>query len=136
MRDNALTFLELVVGPFRVAILADQVRHVIADVDLDADLDDDGERLRLVDLHALFLKATRPRAPFAVVLQTERTRIAVAVDRLVHLRLPDPAPIAVPRLGLRAPALFPNAERDAKGVLLLLDVDQLAAAAAPTKNAV
>lgn len=125
--ESAVTYLDLKVGRFRLALGADHVLGILGDVAAGDSVTLRGDRLPLLDLHSLFTREHRDPIPFVVAFECEAGRVAVGVDRVDHLRLESSTIlVALPRFGLRMPKLFSEALRDDKGILLVLDPVSLA----------
>jgi chemotaxis signal transduction protein len=129
----AATYLDLAVGPYRLALPADCVLAVTTEMRPGEPLSYRGEVLPYCDLVALFTGRTTAQGPsVAVCFESGDRRAAVGVDRVAHLRVPAGEPLlAVPRFALRRPELFTGILRDANGLLLALSAAELAELTTP-----
>jgi hypothetical protein len=133
MRETA-TYLDLSVGPFRLALGTHYVVAVDQNVALTetrssasgvvvGEADVRGERIPTLLLSPL--PPGQP-APFVVALDANDHRIAIGADRVGYLQGQDATRLAVPRFGMLLPDLLEGAIRDRHGLLLLLAPSALA----------
>ena len=109
-------YLDLVVGPYRLAVPAPSVLSV------DQDFSPANDGPPYADLRDLFCQGPkRSRAPFAVLLEAEGEQIWAGVDGVGHLRSDQSGPLElIPSLGLRHPSLFAGALRHGDSLSLVV----------------
>lgn len=112
-RHAQVAYLEILVGPYTVALPAHAVVTVRPDVVVEAELAVRGGNVPMVDLAHVFGGEMRHQVPFAVVFEAGRDSFAVGVDRVDHWGRRDvPALVKLPAFGLRYPELFLGGLRD------------------------
>jgi hypothetical protein len=120
------TCLELVVGPYALAVRAAAVLAVREAVSVGEPFAFQQRTLPVCDLGHAFGAAPRAVMPFALVLDTAPGPVVIGVDRIAHLH-GTTTPAALPSFGLRRPQLFEGALREGGRLLLLLSPSALAA---------
>lgn len=118
----ATSFLDLVVGPYNLALRTACVLSVLQDVPASTSLSFRGRRLPCVHLSDLL--ADRPQASmaFVVAIETRHAWVAVGVDDIDHLQRGDvPTLVRLPGFGLAHPTLFEGALRFSDRLLLVLE---------------
>lgn len=118
-------YLELYVGPYRLALPTTNVISVVDDVDLTGSLQYRDQTVPLLDLAALLIRCpARVQAPYGVIFAADCSA-AVAVDAVGHLRAGCSLD-SVPKLGLLVPELYRGALRRDDGLLLVFEAAPLA----------
>jgi chemotaxis signal transduction protein len=121
------SFVEVRVGPFRLALPTTVVLAVEPEVEVTPHLLSRGEEIPFADLAVVLGLGARPRVPRAAVIETVRGRLALGVDEVTHVRSAGTLRSApIPRFALAAPQLFAAVYVDDAGLVLLLEPEALA----------
>jgi len=119
---DEITYLDLAVGRFRLALVARAVLFVQQDVAMRADFTLAGAPVPLCDLAEAFGAGPRASLPFVIVCEAAGRVAAFGVDGVGHLR-PREAPkmSRVPSFGLARPAVIAGALRDGERLLMVVE---------------
>ncbi len=124
------TFLSVTVGPFILALAAQNVIEVCQDVAMATFLSRPEGDAPLLDLSELLLGERRVALPFVAVVESDAHTAAFGVDKVGHLHRGDAHVFShIPPLGLLWPELFSFAMRHDDGLLFVLDPAALIARA-------
>ncbi len=105
--DGPTTLVGLTVGPYNLAMWADSILSITAELPCGQMLGAGAFSLAVVDLGVVCGGAARTVLPFAVVFESGDTRAAIGVDQVRHLRLAEtPQVLPVPSFGMTMPAFF------------------------------
>jgi chemotaxis signal transduction protein len=121
------TFVEVRVGPFRLALPAALVLGVVTDVPARTPATFRDRELPFFDLAQVLGLPARERVPYAAALETDRGELMLGIDAVTHVRAATAVTRhTLPRFGLARSELFAAVLADTAGLVLLLDIGALA----------
>jgi hypothetical protein len=113
------TCLELIVGPYALALRAAVVLQIVEAVPTGEPFTFRQRRWPVCDLGEALAGVHRRTLPYALAIEAAGEAAVLGVDRIAHV-IGTPLPTALPTFGLTRPDLFEGALRHEGRLLLLL----------------